>query len=118
MLDKGELQETNEGQLVVTKGPNIIHNSDSLMHWSILLVALRINSEAVIAISWLILFIIILFYQNGEESQDRERLFLKADKDLCLVGSEQAKERKTSLCWRWGGSRTPDEAMVEATAGL
>ena len=32
MLDKGELHETNEGQLVVTKGPNIIHNSDSLMH--------------------------------------------------------------------------------------
>ena len=49
MLDKGELHETNEGQLVVTKGPNIIHNSDSLMHWLFLLVALRINSEAVIA---------------------------------------------------------------------
>ena len=32
MLDRGDLQETNEGQLVVTKGPNIIHNSDSLMH--------------------------------------------------------------------------------------
>ena len=31
MLDRGDLQETNEGQLVVTKGPNIIHNADSLM---------------------------------------------------------------------------------------
>ena len=49
MLDKGELHETNEGQLVVTKGPNIIHNSDSLMHWLFLLVAFRFNSEAVIA---------------------------------------------------------------------
>ena len=49
MLDKGELHETNEGQLVVTKGPNIIHNSDSLMHWLFLLVALRCNSDAVIA---------------------------------------------------------------------
>ena len=31
MLDRGDLQETNEGQLVVTKGPNIIHNADSFM---------------------------------------------------------------------------------------
>ena len=31
MLDRGDLQETNEGQLVVTKGPNIIHNADSHM---------------------------------------------------------------------------------------
>ena len=53
MLDKGELHETNEGQLVVTKGPNIIHNSDSLMHWSLLSFSLRLNSEAVIANSYL-----------------------------------------------------------------
>ena len=31
MLDRGDLQETNDGQLVVTKGPNIIHNADSFM---------------------------------------------------------------------------------------
>ena len=32
LLDRGDLQETNEGQLVATNGPNIIHNADSLMH--------------------------------------------------------------------------------------
>ena len=72
------------------------------MHWSFLLVALRFNSEAIVGISLLIWFIIIKFYQNGEEGQDGGILYLETNKDLCEVGSEQAKERKPTFCWRWG----------------